>query len=374
MSHRSDTARPLRVIISGGGTGGHIFPAIAIANAIKAQAPDTEFLFVGAEGKMEMQKVPQAGYKIVGLPVAGLQRRLTWKNLVLPFKVLASLRKAWQLVGSFRPDVAVGVGGYASGPMLLACGWKNIPILIQEQNSYAGLTNKFLARYAQRICVAYPGMERFFPADKIQLTGNPVRRDIAAQMAERSEAADYFGLSPQKPTLLIIGGSLGARTINESIHQGLAALAEAGVQILWQTGKAYGPTASEALLPYAGQGLVTLPFIDRMDLAYACADLVVSRAGALSLSELCVLGKPSVLVPSPNVSEDHQTQNALSLSSRGAAELVPDAEARQKLVPLCLRLLAEPARLAHLAQQAQALALPQADQTLAQEVLKLAGR
>ena len=285
----------IRVILSGGGTGGHIFPAVAIANAIKAAAPQAEIRFVGAKGRMEMEKVPAAGYPIEGLWISGLQRRLTADNLLFPFKVISSLYKARKIIKSFKPDVVIGTGGYASGPTLRAASGAGIPTLIQEQNSFPGITNKMLAAKADIICVAYQGMEKFFPASKIKLTGNPVRSDIEFSNISKSETLAQFGLQEGKTTLLVVGGSLGARTINQSIEAGINTLAEAGIQLIWQTGKNFAPQASKALAPYEGKGFITMPFIKEMDKAYAAADIVVSRAGAIAISELCITGKPSIL-------------------------------------------------------------------------------
>lgn len=363
---------PYRVIISGGGTGGHIFPAVAIANELRRRQPDAEILFVGANGRMEMTRVPEAGYKIVGLDISGLQRRLTPENLLFPIKVMRAVRKAGKLIEEFRPDVVVGVGGYASAPVLLAATSRGIPALVQEQNSYAGLVNKLLAKRVQRICVAYDGMQQFFPADKIVLTGNPVRTEIAS--GQREEALHVFGLSPDKPVLLVIGGSLGARTLNHATAAALPRLREAGVQLLWQTGKLYFPEAERQAATFAADNLKALEFVRRMDLAYAAADVVISRAGALSVSELCLTGKPSILVPSPNVAEDHQTKNALALSSRNAALLVSDAEAGTRLYNEALGLLQDSAQQQQLATNIRALARPDATTTIVDELLALMER
>jgi len=322
----------IRMILSGGGTGGHIFPAVAIANAIKEAAPSAEILFVGAKGRMEMEKVPAAGYPIEGLWISGLQRRLTTDNLLFPFKVLSSLYNARKIIKSFKPDVVIGTGGYASGPTLRMASWLGIPTLIQEQNSFPGITNKMLAAKADIICVAYEGMENFFPASKIRLTGNPVRHDIEFNNNSKPEALKQFSLNEGKITLLVVGGSLGARTINQSILSGLDKLAAANIQLIWQTGKTFTDQAAKAVKESKAIGIVTLPFIKEMDKAYTAADLVVSRAGAIAISELCLTGKPSILVPSPNVAEDHQTKNALALSSRNAAIMVKDSEAQATLI------------------------------------------
>ena len=358
-----------RVIISGGGTGGHIFPAVAIANELRRRRPDADILFVGANGRMEMTRVPEAGYRIVGLDVSGLQRRLTPQNLLFPVRVIRSVRKAGQLLEQFRPDAVVGVGGYASAPVLLAATSRAIPSLIQEQNSYAGLVNKLLSKRVNTICVAYQGMEKFFPADKIVLTGNPVRSEMTA--GQRAEALAFFGLAADKPTLLVIGGSLGARTLNEATAAALPRLREAGVQLLWQTGKLYYPQAAEQAAPYTNANMQALAFVQRMDLAYAVADVVVSRAGALSVSELCLTGKPSILVPSPNVAEDHQTKNAQSLVQHDAALLVTDATAAATLYDTALVLLQDPARQQQLAASIRELARPNATVSIVDELEKL---
>ena len=361
------TNSPLRFIISGGGTGGHIFPAVAIANELRRRLPDAEILFVGANGRMEMTRVPEAGYKIVGLDISGLQRRLTPQNLLFPLKVFRSVRKAGKLLEEFRPDAVVGVGGYASAPVLLAATSRAIPSLIQEQNSYAGLVNKLLSKRVNKICVAYDGMEKFFPEEKIIVTGNPVRTEIAG--GSRAEAQKFFGLDPAKKTLLVVGGSLGARTLNLATVAALPRLREAGIQLLWQTGKLYFPEARER----ADQpnNLHALEFIQRMDLAYAAADVVISRAGALSVSELCLTGKASILVPSPNVAEDHQTKNALALAGKGAAVLITDEHAPARLYDEALRLLADPARQEQLSSRVRALARPNATELIVDELLKL---
>ena len=361
---------PLRFIISGGGTGGHIFPAVAIANELRRRLPDAEILFVGANGRMEMTRVPDAGYKIVGLDITGLQRRLTPQNLMFPVRVFRSVRKAGKLIEEFRPDAVVGVGGYASAPVLLAATSRAIPSLIQEQNSYAGLVNKLLAKRVGRICVAYEGMEKFFPADKLVLTGNPVRTEIS--LGDRATALHFFGLDPNKKTLLVVGGSLGARTLNQATAAALTRLQEAGIQLLWQTGKFYFPEACQQADQAAG--LHALEFIQRMDLAYAAADVVISRAGALSVSELCLTGKPSILVPSPNVAEDHQTKNALALVSKGAAVLITDEHAPTRLYDEALRLLNDPERQQQLSIRVRELARPDATVTIVDELLKMVKR
>lgn len=361
----------MRIIISGGGTGGHIYPAIAIANELKAIDPTTDILFVGAEGKMEMEKVPRAGYRIEGLPVVGIKRELSLDNLAFPIKLGRSLWRARQLVRDFQPDAAVGVGGFASGPTLLAASLAGIPILIQEQNSYAGLTNKVLARWAKRICVAYPGMDEFFAPDKIVVTGNPVRKDIQQADSRVEAGRELFGLDARKQTLLIIGGSQGARSLNESIEQGLPQLVAAGVQVIWQTGPAFIERARAAVKATGSLSIKPYDFIYEMDCAYAVADAVVSRAGALSVSELCLVGRPAILVPFPAASEDHQTKNAMSLVDRNAALLVKDAEARTSLVGEALALLNNADQRAILTRQIKLLARPNAANDIAQEIIKL---
>ena len=359
----------MKFIISGGGTGGHIFPAVAIANEIRRRQPDAEILFVGANGRMEMTRVPEAGYPIVGLDITGLQRRLTPQNILFPVRVFRSVRKAGKLIQEFRPDAVVGVGGYASAPVLLAATSRGIPSLIQEQNSYAGLVNKLLGRRVSKICVAYEGMDKFFPANKIVLTGNPVRTEIAH--GSRAEAQQFFNLDPGKKTLLVIGGSLGARTLNLATAAALPHLREAGVQLLWQTGKVYFPEAQQQAAPYAADHLQALEFIGRMDLAYAAADVVISRAGALSVSELCLTAKASILVPSPNVAEDHQTKNALALVGKGAAVLITDEHAPTRLYDEALRLLADPSRQQQLSQRVHELARPSATSAIVDQLFSL---
>lgn len=361
-----------KVIISGGGTGGHIFPAIAIANAIKLKHPTAEILFVGAEGKMEMEKVPVAGYKIVGLPIMGIQRKLTLQNLKVPFKLLFSLLKAKKVIKEFKPNVVVGVGGYASGPLLKIATSMGVPALLQEQNSYPGITNKILAKKVQKICVAYQGMEQFFPKEKIIFTGNPVRQDIVDLSGKREKGLQHFGLSADKKIVLVIGGSLGARVINESIDAGLEVLAKNNIQLLWQTGKTYADKAADSIKKYSDKGLVTMPFIFTMDLAYAVADVVVSRAGALSVSELCLTQKPSILVPSPNVSEDHQTKNAMALVNNKAAVLVKDIEAKNELMTVLLNLVNDSSLQQELKINITKLSKPDAANQIAYEVIKLA--
>lgn len=320
-----------KIIISGGGSGGHIFPAIAIANGMKQAWPTAEILFVGAKGKMEMEKVPQAGYKIEGLWISGLQRRLTWKNLSFPFKLLTSLMKARKIIKAFKPDIAIGVGGFASGPLLQQAARLGIPTLIQEQNSYPGITNIWLSKRVDKICVAYDGLEKYFPKEKIYLTGNPVRKEVVITENKRSEAADFFNLDSELKTVLVVGGSLGARTINEAIEEKLSNFTKNEIQLIWQTGKNYYSQASTAILKQGNPKLKVYQFINRMDLAYAMADLVISRAGAIAISELCLVAKPLILVPSPFVAEDHQTKNALALVTYNAAVLVKDKDLKDEL-------------------------------------------
>ncbi|MBR1933381.1 MAG: undecaprenyldiphospho-muramoylpentapeptide beta-N-acetylglucosaminyltransferase [Prevotella sp.] len=368
--------KELRVIVSGGGTGGHIFPAVSIANAIVALRPDAKILFVGAEGRMEMQRVPAAGYEIKGLPIRGLYRPL-WKpaNIGVAIDFLRSKWMARKIIKQFQPQVAVGVGGYASSATLDAAYGMGIPCLVQEQNSYAGLTNKRLAQKARKFCVAYEGMERFFPADKILLTGNPVRQSLLDTKVTREEALRSLGLDVQKKTVLIVGGSLGARTINESVLQHLNDIEQSGMQFIWQTGKYYSAQiATELKQKGQPQNLVVTDFITDMGVAYKAADLVISRAGAGSISEFCLLGKPVILVPSPNVAEDHQTKNAMALVDRKAALFVSDAEAPQKLIRLAIGTVKDEAELQSLSQNVLKMALPNSAEIIAKEVIKLANQ
>lgn len=363
----------LRIIISGGGTGGHIFPAVAIANALKAKRPDTEILFVGALGRMEMQRVPAAGYNIKGLPICGFNRKNLLKNFAVLFKLWKSQRIAKKIIKDFKPMVAVGVGGYASGPTLNQCASMGIPCLIQEQNSYAGVTNKLLAKKASKICVAYEGMERFFPKDKIVLTGNPVRQQLLDTQLTKAEALRTFGLEPSKKTILIVGGSLGARTINDSVMAHLDELQNSGVQVIWQTGKNYFENIKQQLAEKSPMpALKPTDFIADMGAAYRAADLVISRAGASSISEFCLIGKPVILVPSPNVAEDHQTKNAMALVNRQAAQFVSDAEAPQKLIPLALSTVKDDQILGQLSHNIKLMALRNSAERIANEVFALA--
>lgn len=348
--------RTYRLIISGGGTGGHIYPAIAIAQAWEEQHPGSDILFVGAEGKMEMQKVPEAGFRIVGLPIAGLQRSLSLKNLSFPIKLLKSLYKAKEIVSTFAPDIVVGVGGYASGPLLFAAQQRGIPTLLQEQNSYAGLTNKLLAKKANAICVAYPGMEKFFPKDRLHYTGNPVRQDILDLADKKEKGLEHFGLNPSLPTLLILGGSLGARTINRAVEASMQRFEAEGYQVLWQTGRYYHQEMKKAVQDSGLQAIYPHEFIREMDLAYAVADMVVSRAGALSVSELSLVGKPVIFIPSPNVAEDHQTKNAQTYVSQDAAWLLRDEDAVEALPALVAKLMADTATRSSLGENIKKLA------------------
>ena len=364
----------IRVIISGGGTGGHIFPAIAIANAIKEILPDSEILFVGAKGRMEMEKVPAAGYKIEGLWISGIQRRLTYKNFLVPFKIISSLMRSRSIIKNFKPDVVVGVGGYASWAVVKAANYNKIPTLIQEQNSFPGKSNINLSKKVNKICVAFPEMKKYFPVEKIVLTGNPVRKDVIDIENKKQEALKFFGLKENHKIIFAVGGSLGARTINESICKSLSLLKEKNIQLIWQTGKAYYETAKAEVKNYTGNGIAVYDFINRMDLAYAAADLVVSRAGAISVSELCCVGKPAILVPSPNVAEDHQTKNAMALVKENAARLVKDSECRQILSEVINEMFGNEEEMKNLSCNIKRLALPDAAITLAKEVIKLTGK
>lgn len=360
--------RKPRVVISGGGTGGHIFPALSIADALKSRL-DAEILFVGADNRMEMTRVPDAGYRIIGLPVAGFDRKRLWRNFKVLWKLFKSMRLSRKIIKDFAPDIAIGVGGYASGPTLKAAQRAGIPTLIQEQNSYAGVTNKLLGEKARKICVAYDGMDRFFPASNIVKTGNPIRKALLNSTKSVKEARESFGIDPDKPTVLVVGGSLGALTLNESLEKGIQRLAGKGIQVIWQTGKNFGDrgqVASKGL-----KGVVVTPFISDMAAAYKAADLVVARAGAGSISELQVLGKPVILVPSPNVAEDHQTHNARALSDRGAAVLIKDAEAREKLIDGILELMADKTGLAAMSDEIKKMAISDSDTRIADEVCKI---
>jgi UDP-N-acetylglucosamine--N-acetylmuramyl-(pentapeptide) pyrophosphoryl-undecaprenol N-acetylglucosamine transferase len=368
------------VIISGGGTGGHIFPAVAIANKIRDKYPDCKILFVGAEGKMEMEKVPKAGYEIVGLPVRGLQRKLTLANLAFPFKLWASLRKARKLIKKHQPQIAIGVGGYASAATLRVAARMGVPTLIQEQNSYPGITNKWLASKAKTICVAYDKLDRFFPKEKIVMTGNPVRMEMVDIEGKREKALAHFKFDPTKKTILIIGGSLGAKTLNESFKTGVQKLMDAGIQVIWQCGKIY---YDQLIQDLAGRRSIASPkdtqliylsdFVYEMDLAYAAADVIVSRAGAISVSEVCLVGKPVILVPSPNVAEDHQTKNAMALVNKNAAVLVKDSDARNVLVDETIKLLNDKNRCDDLSANIKKLGITDAPDRILNEIEKLIG-
>lgn len=351
-------------MISGGGTGGHIFPALAIARGLQSRFPDCEIEFVGAKGRMEMEKVPEAGYRIHGLWISGLQRRITLDNLMFPFKVISSLWRSYFLLRKFKPEIVIGVGGYASGPLLYMAGWMNIPTAIQEQNSYPGITNKLLGSKVKKIMTAFKGPEKYLPASKIIETGNPVREDILNSTVTKKEALDFFGLDANLPVVLVIGGSLGARTLNQSMENGLELFEQADVQLIWQTGKSYTGEAQ----PKKG---VRLTFISQMNMAYAAADVIISRAGALSISELCIVGKPVILVPSPNVSEDHQTKNAMTLVDQGAAILIKDKDAPSILAERAIALLQDKDACASLSESIRKLARPDATARIVDEIVGL---
>jgi len=369
-----EESRNIRIIISGGGTGGHLFPAIAIANALRRLEPSIKILFVGAEGKMEMQKVPEAGYEITGLPVAGLVRGGSIRNVYVAWKLFRSMLRAGNIIRKFAPDAVVGVGGYASGPVLKQAQQRKIPTLIQEQNSYAGVTNKLLAKKAGRICVAYDGMERYFPKEKIMLTGNPVRQAYDNLATLRDEALQHFRLEPDMPVVLVLGGSLGAGTVNSSVGGGIGLIETSGVQMIWQTGSHYYDRMREMAEAQGVTRIRVTGFISRMDLAYAAADIIISRAGAGTISELALVGKPVILVPSPNVAEDHQTHNAMALVERGAAILVKDVGAQTELIKTALELVSDSARRNSLSENIRKLAIRDADEVIAREVLKMVKR
>ncbi len=363
----------LRVIISGGGTGGHIFPAVSIANALKTMCPDADILFIGALGRMEMQRVPAAGYEIKGLPICGFDRKHLWRNVKVLYRIWKSQRMAKRIIRDFKPQVVVGVGGYASGPTLNTAASMGIPCLIQEQNSYAGVTNKLLAKKADEICVAYDHMERFFPAEKIVKTGNPVRQSLLDTAISREDAVRSFGLDANRKTILIVGGSLGARTVNGSVMRHLDLIRQSETQFVWQTGKYYHTAIMDVLARVEKpDNLVVTDFISDMGVAYKAADLVVSRAGASSISEFCLIGKPVILVPSPNVAEDHQTKNAMALVNVNAALYVKDADATEKLLPLAVKTVNDADKLASLRENILKLALPDSAEIIAREVIKLA--
>ena len=372
--------KAIRAIVSGGGTGGHIFPAISIADKLKELCPETEILFVGAEGKMEMEKVPAAGYKIVGLPVVGLQRQLNLRNIIndiqVPFRLIGSLRRARKIVKEFRPDVVVGVGGYASAPLLWAATGMKIPAVIQEQNGFAGLTNKMLGSRVQKICVAYEGMEKFFPADKIVMSGNPIRKDVSVPSTpeQKAEAMTFYGLGSNKKHLFVVGGSLGSGTLNRAMMHWIQDGCPGGedIEVIWQCGKYYKAATDEFMAAHPDiQGIQHFAFIERMDLAYAAADVVISRSGASTVSEICAMGKPTVFVPSPNVAEDHQTHNAMALVRREAALMVKDSEAIDELLPTAVGLLSSPHKMASLSKNAEAMALRNAAQVICDEIYSL---
>jgi len=375
------TKQPYRLIITGGGTGGHIFPALAIANEFKSRHANADkfksrhanadILFVGAEGRMEMTRVPEAGYKIVGLWISGLQRKITFSNLMFPFKLISSYFKARKIINRFKPHMVIGTGGYASGPILLASTRNNIPSLIQEQNSYAGLTNKQVGNRVQRVCVAYAGMEKYFPKDKIILTGNPVRKDILDLESKKESAINHFGFTDKEKTLLILGGSLGARTINESVLEGIDKLIDAQVQVIWQTGKAYFESVKAQVQDKDLRRIRIYDFLRQMDMAYAVSDVVISRAGALAISELCLTKRPCILVPSPNVAEDHQTKNALTLVQAEAARMIKDAEAKTKLIDESLKLIYDEQQCEALRQNIAKLGKPKATEEIVNEIEKL---
>lgn len=356
-----------KFILSGGGTGGHIYPAIAIANELKEMYPDAEFLFVGAKDRMEMEKVPQAGYKIEGLWISGFQRKLTFKNMLFPFKVVSSLFKARQIIKNFKPSAVVGTGGFASGPLLHIAAGKNIPCVLQEQNSYAGITNKLLANKVKRICVAYDGMDRFFPADKIIKTGNPVRKDLVEMKASKQESLDFFGLKQDKPVLLVLGGSLGARRVNTLIKEQLPLFASLGVQVIWQCGKLYYEEYKEC----QNENVLVFDFLNKMDYAYAAADVIISRAGAGSVSELSIVGKPVIFIPSPNVAEDHQTKNALAYADKNAAILLREKELDTSFKTVFTDLFSNKEKQIELGENMKKQALPSATKNIALEVSKL---
>lgn len=367
----SDIARPYRIMISGGGTGGHIYPAISIAQALRDILSDVKILFVGAQGRMEMEKVPEAGFEIVGLDITGIQRSLSVKNLLFPVRLVKSILKSLKLIRDFRPDVVVGVGGYASGPLLYAANKKGIPTLIQEQNSYAGLTNKWLSGKARTICVAYDQMENYFPAEKLAVTGNPVRGNLVLSKSDLPKAFEYFGLQSGIPTILVVGGSLGARSVNEAVLKSLNYWNRLGYQVLWQTGGYYFDEMLDRASSQLNARVKAMPFIKEMKYAYAIADLVISRAGALSIAELMLVGKASLLIPSPNVAEDHQTKNAEALVRENAGVLLPDTEALEKLAAKAEELISDGQKRVELGKNIKKLAHPQAAKEIANEVIKL---
>jgi UDP-N-acetylglucosamine--N-acetylmuramyl-(pentapeptide) pyrophosphoryl-undecaprenol N-acetylglucosamine transferase len=363
--------QPYRIIISGGGTGGHIFPAIAIANAFRERHQDSQILFVGAKGKMEMTRVPEAGYKIIGLWISGLQRKLTWSNLLFPVKFVISYLRAAMIIKRFKPHAVIGTGGFASGPIMMAATRFGIPSVIQEQNSFAGLANKQVGNRVSKVCVAYEGMDKYFPKNKIILTGNPVRKDIISVSEKSERGKTHFGFELNRKTLLVIGGSLGARTINESIFKGFEKLMDAQIQVIWQTGRGYYDAYKAQLVRFDLRRMRVHDFVKEMDLAYAAADAVISRSGALAVSELCIAGKPTILVPSPNVAEDHQTKNAIALVEKDAALLITDKEAKDRLVDEALRLLFDEQLSAKLTNNIKKLARPNATEDIVNEIDRL---
>lgn len=369
--HKVKRQKPYQLIISGGGTGGHIFPAIAIADKFRDKHPDAHILFVGAKGKMEMNRVPKAGYKIKGLWISGLQRRITLQNVLFPVKLIISYFEASLLIKKLKPDAVIGTGGYASGPIMMAATNAGVPALIQEQNSYAGLANKNVAKKVNKICVAYEGMEKFFPADKIIITGNPIRQNISGQLPDKKAATDYWGLSMNKPVVLILGGSLGARTINDSVLESIASWLEEGIQVIWQTGKFYFSEMNTKAAKYKNKDLIITEFIDDMKLAYGAADIIVSRAGALSVSEHCLVKKPVIYIPSPNVAEDHQRKNAKALVNKEAALMITDKKAKLKLGGAVMDLLKDPEKQKSLSENIGKLAKPYATEDIVKEIEKL---
>lgn len=363
--------QPYRLIISGGGTGGHIFPAVAIANEFRDRHPDARILFVGAKGKMEMTRIPEAGYEIIGLWISGLQRNVIWSNLLFPVKLVVSYLRAIRIVKQYKPHAVIGTGGYASGPIMLAATWLGIPSVIQEQNSFAGLANKQVSSRVSKVCVAYEGMEKYFPKDKIVLTGNPVRKDMLTIDSKRARALSHFGFDANSRTLLVVGGSLGARTINESVIGGIEKLIDAQVQIIWQTGKGYYNLYRERLGKYDLRRIRIQDFVHEMDLAYAVADVIISRSGALAVSEICIAKKPVILVPSPNVAEDHQTKNAMALVKENAALIVKDKEAQMNLVPEALKLLFNEEQQKVLSTNIKRFAKPNAAENIVREIISI---
>ncbi len=365
------TQKNIKVIISGGGTGGHIFPALAIARAIQVEIPTAEFLFVGANGKMEMEKVPEAGFEIKGLWISGFQRKLSWKNLSFPLKLVHSLWKARRIINKFKPNIAIGVGGFASGPTLKMAASLGVPCLIQEQNSYPGITNKLLANQVQKICVAYDGMEKYFPKEKVLLTGNPIRKQVIEIEGKRDEAISFFGLQKQKKTILIIGGSLGAQSINNALIQHINDWKKLDAQVIWQTGKTGIKEANQVLLKHNDSHIYPHTFVNRMDLAYAAADLIISRAGAIAISEISAVGKPVIFIPFPYAAEDHQTKNAQRLVDKNAALMIPNHQVKEELLPLVNKYINNKSALVNMAKEIKKLGIRNADELIAKEVIEL---